>query len=223
MSKQQQNEADVIFNRANLALARSQRLIQSWLGPAPTSSEAEKTEEELEKEDRELFKPEPETLGVGAKVPEDELDAFGLKRKSTTSGDKLLEQLLGKKAAHGHRASKARVQRDVPQQNNKAPTQDAVSEDEEEGRASMIKSKASRKRERKPVNEPQPEENTANEESARDFEPDIEPPATKMVKEDSDEAEQSSRSAKSKRKGMSYMDQLLEEKARKKKKKKKQG
>jgi len=61
MSKQQQNEADVIFNRANLALARSQRLIQSWLGPAPTSDTAEKTEEVLEKEDQELFKPEPET------------------------------------------------------------------------------------------------------------------------------------------------------------------
>lgn len=83
----------------------------------------------------------------------------------------------------------------------------------------MIKSKASRKRKRKPVDEPQLEENIADEEPIRDVEADIDLSATKSIKEDQDEAEQSSRSAKSKRKGMSYMDQLLEEKARKKKKK----
>ena len=61
MSKTQ-NEADVIFNRANIALARSQRLIQSWLGPASAEDTAsQKTEEQLEKEDEEMFKAEPET------------------------------------------------------------------------------------------------------------------------------------------------------------------
>jgi len=69
------------------------------------------------------------------------------------------------------------------------------------------------------VDEPGPEEKIADDEPARDVEADTGPPVTKSIKEDSDEAEQSSRSAKSKRKGMSYMDQLLEEKARKKKKK----
>lgn len=55
------SEADIIFNRANVALARSQRLIQSWL-PAKTAEEmaSAKTEEELRKEDEELFKPAPE-------------------------------------------------------------------------------------------------------------------------------------------------------------------
>lgn len=54
-------EADVIFNRANVALARSQRLVQSWL-PTNTSQETlpQKTEQELLKEDEELFKPTPE-------------------------------------------------------------------------------------------------------------------------------------------------------------------
>ena len=156
---------------------------------------------------------------MGAKVPEDELDAFGLKRKSTSSGDKLLEQLLGKKAAKGHQASKARVQKETLQPDTKKPALDAVSEDEEEGRASMIKSKASRKRKRKPVKEPQPEEAAVGEEPAHDDEADRVLPTSKAVKDDSDEPEQSSRSAKSKRRGMSYMDQLLEEKARKKKKK----
>jgi len=157
---------------------------------------------------------------VGAKVPEDELDAFGLKRKSTSSVDKLLEQLLGKKAAKGHQASKARVQKETPRQDIKDPAHDAVSEDEEEGRASMIKSKASRKRKRKPVEEPQSEETAVDEEPAHDVEADTVLPTSKAVKDDSDEPEQSNRSAQSKRRGMSYMDQLLEEKARKKKKKK---
>jgi hypothetical protein len=33
------NEADIIFNRANIALARSQRLVASWLPPRTTPSE----------------------------------------------------------------------------------------------------------------------------------------------------------------------------------------
>lgn len=54
-------EADVIFNRANFALARNQRLVQSWL-PTNTSQEThlQKTEQELLKEDEELFKSTPE-------------------------------------------------------------------------------------------------------------------------------------------------------------------
>lgn len=55
------SEADIIFNRANVALARSQRLIQSWLPPKSAEEIANaKSEEELLKEDEELFKPTPE-------------------------------------------------------------------------------------------------------------------------------------------------------------------
>jgi len=55
------SEADIIFNRASVALARSQRLISSWL-PASTSSRPTngKTEEELAQEEAELFTPVPE-------------------------------------------------------------------------------------------------------------------------------------------------------------------
>ena len=57
------SEADIIFNRANVALAKSQRLIASWL-PPPTEEELRnaKTEEEIEKEEAELFTPVPERL-----------------------------------------------------------------------------------------------------------------------------------------------------------------
>ena len=54
-------DADVIFNRANVALARSQGLIQSWLPPKTSQEVAhQKSEQELLKEDEELFKPVPE-------------------------------------------------------------------------------------------------------------------------------------------------------------------
>jgi Protein of unknown function (DUF3245) len=54
-------EADVIFNRASLALAKSQRLIASWLPPKTTrEAVASKTEEELDKEESEIFSPVPE-------------------------------------------------------------------------------------------------------------------------------------------------------------------
>lgn len=54
-------DADVIFNRASVALAKSQRLIASWLPPKSEEERAkEKTEEELEKEEKEIFTPIPE-------------------------------------------------------------------------------------------------------------------------------------------------------------------
>lgn len=52
-------DANVIFNRANVALARSQRLVASWL-PAETDHASKKSEEELQREEDELFTPVPE-------------------------------------------------------------------------------------------------------------------------------------------------------------------
>lgn len=57
----QASEADIIFNRANVALAKSQRLVASWLPPR-TADEAKnaKTKEEIDREEQELFTPVPE-------------------------------------------------------------------------------------------------------------------------------------------------------------------
>ncbi|KAL9005128.1 MAG: hypothetical protein Q9188_002082 [Gyalolechia gomerana] len=92
----QPTEADILFNRANVALAKSQRLVASWLPPR-TEEEIKnaRTEEEIEKEEQELFTPVPELLGLGAKPPEDVKDG-DLKRQKLTSNDVLRRQLLGK-------------------------------------------------------------------------------------------------------------------------------
>ena len=60
------SEGDVIFSRASVALAKSQRLIASWL-PPPTHSElaAAKTEEHIENEERKMFAPVPELYVYG--------------------------------------------------------------------------------------------------------------------------------------------------------------
>lgn len=57
------SETDIILNKANVALARSQRLVASWL-PAPTTDDqanSKKTEEELQREEDEIFTAVPET------------------------------------------------------------------------------------------------------------------------------------------------------------------
>lgn len=55
------SEADIIFSRASVALAKSQRLVASWLPPRTASELANaKSEEELEREEQEMFAPVPE-------------------------------------------------------------------------------------------------------------------------------------------------------------------
>ncbi|KAL8766649.1 MAG: hypothetical protein Q9209_006632 [Squamulea sp. 1 TL-2023] len=92
----QPSEADIIFNRANVALAKSQRLVASWLPPrAEDELKNAKTEEQIEQEEQEMFTPVPEALGLGAKIPEDIKD-WDLKRQKSSSNDLLRRQLLGK-------------------------------------------------------------------------------------------------------------------------------
>ncbi|KAL9043773.1 MAG: hypothetical protein Q9214_003048 [Letrouitia sp. 1 TL-2023] len=112
----QSSEVDIILNRANVALAKSQRLVASWL---PPRSEEElkkaKSEEELDREEQEIFKPAPESyvldiflqqlsqpfelmgqrIGLGAKIPENIKDG-DLQRQKLSANDELRNQLLGR-------------------------------------------------------------------------------------------------------------------------------
>lgn len=59
------SEADIIFNRANVALAKSQRLIASWLPPRTEEElRTAKSPEEIEREEAELFAPIPELFAL---------------------------------------------------------------------------------------------------------------------------------------------------------------
>ncbi|OJJ84866.1 DUF3245 domain-containing protein [Aspergillus glaucus CBS 516.65] len=91
------SSTDIILNRANVALARSQRLVASWLPPQTTEEQTSntKSEEELRKEEDEIFTAVPETLGVGAPLPS-KLPDGSWNRAELDSNDALRRQLLGR-------------------------------------------------------------------------------------------------------------------------------
>jgi hypothetical protein len=55
------SESDIILNRANVALSRSQRLVASWLPSQDDNDEPTKTDSELQQEEDEIFTAVPET------------------------------------------------------------------------------------------------------------------------------------------------------------------
>ncbi|EGD89454.1 hypothetical protein H112_03077 [Trichophyton rubrum D6] len=137
------SEADVIFNRANVALARSQRLIASWLPPKTADETANaKSEEELQKEEDEIFTAVPEKLGLGAPIPQKEADG-SIKRTELSSNDKLRKQLLGKNFQKAE-ASRLKNASTRTKQTGPTPSQknELVEESEEEdGRSALGKGK----------------------------------------------------------------------------------
>ncbi|KAJ9667961.1 hypothetical protein H2201_001766 [Coniosporium apollinis] len=215
------SDGDVIFNRASVALARSQRLVASWLSPRTAEESAQaKSEQELEKEDQETFKPVPELLGVGAPLPE-EIPDGSFKRSHLSSNDKLRKQLLGKNAVNRasgsqHTPSKHLTATRESSKPVKRPyTED--SEDEEEGRASSFKSRRARSNNvspaplrKPPAAQPKDEDVEDSNEDTKGDDLGVRPP----------KASSPTLSAKAKRPTSSFLDDVLEEKAKKKKKKK---
>ncbi|GAB1741016.1 hypothetical protein NU219Hw_g6268t1 [Hortaea werneckii] len=223
------SEADVILNRTNVALARSQRLIQSWLPPKP-SEESAAIQSPPAEDDEEDFKGLDETAGIGSKrkAEEEGLPDGALRRKKLASNDKLLEQILGKKAAQQKKkqdAGKNSIKASLPAKQTPAqppkPQQPDSEEEEEEGRAAAFKSK--KRKANPPVPRPadppirdagtqeraDPEEETQkSHNAAHDAEPQL------ANEKDTDDERPA------KRKTGSYLDELLSQKASKKSKKK---
>jgi len=228
----QPNDADIFLNRANVAFARSQRLIQSWL---PAQSQAEENRQ-VEDEDEEDFDGLDELGGLGSKrkAKDEGLPDGVFKRNKLASNDRLLEQLLGKKAVQARKkslqsSSAGRSGYGVQQHGVAKPwstttvprKRDAESEDEEEGRAAAFKSK---KVKAKPAN---------REETERDVAPRLdgddkgEQESSGVAREDEATAAMPDRQSDSEeirpaKKGAgSYLDELLSQKATKGKKKRK--
>ncbi|KAJ5824291.1 hypothetical protein N7447_006631 [Penicillium robsamsonii] len=139
------SESDVILNRANVALSRSQRLVASWL-PQQTAEELAnpKTDEELQREEDEIFTAVPETLGVGAPLPQKAADG-SWNRTELDSNDKLRKQLLGKnydrvmKAAAEQKAAAAASMAAAASASASVAKAEVEEEyDEEDGRSAML-------------------------------------------------------------------------------------
>lgn len=91
-------------------------------------------------------------LGIGAPLPKDVADG-SFKRRELSSNDKLLKQLLGKKAAKAAKvhpitnsSKSAGPSQNLGSKPVKPPIRQEESEDEEEGRASTFKSKRTKQK-----------------------------------------------------------------------------
>ncbi|GAB7356455.1 hypothetical protein MBLNU459_g7222t1 [Dothideomycetes sp. NU459] len=231
MSKKSASESDIYQNRANVARARSQAILQSWL-PANHGVASAKTEDQVQKEDDDVFKVSPELFGVGIDLPSSDHDSL-TRRRTVGPNERLLEQLLGKKAASRHMASSKapRPQPSEAQQLGQALSKEASESDEEEGRASMLASTSSRSRARLAAKQAKSVALSADVEDAetKDRPPGTSQDGTTQPTSVAPTPDQLARDASAsddedrkptKKRGASYLDQLLAEKAEKKKKKK---
>jgi hypothetical protein len=155
-------------------------------------------------------------------------------RRTITSSDKLLEQLIGKKKAKAHIAAKQHAERlgtqPQPKQGRQAVKKEE-SEDEEEGRAATFKSKRRRALNPRPdrVSEKEDvvEDDAANpgvaDAAAEESEEQEKTQALQKCDDDSDQApaaaKQKSMPSRGRAKPTSYLDELLAERSKKKKNK----
>jgi hypothetical protein len=175
-------------------------------------------------------------LGVGGILPKNVAGNFN--KRTLTTSDKLLEQLIGKKKAKAHLAAKQQAERSGAQPPPKHGRRDVPkkeeSDDEEEGRAATFKSK--RRKVAKPTQAPvsdeedRPEEDapetTVPDEPSKDAEQ-HEKPKEDVPSENNNETNEPVPAAPKPRsipsrgraKPTSYLDELLAERSKKKKNK----
>jgi len=221
------SQADIIFNRTNVALARSQRLIASWLPPKPESENQESTQAAADED--EDFRGDSEIGGIGSRAQKDDsgLPEGAFKRRNPGANDKLLDSLLGKKAANAHRKAQALAKsataqpQDAPKpavkEKSKRPAEDSDSEDEG-GRAAAFKSKRAK------PSKPQPKVQEDDAEDGAHVDTDmpeaiVKAKATELTLQPPQGTKSPAKSNGRKRPA-SYLDELLGQKANKKNKKK---
>nr|XP_023907982.1 uncharacterized protein LOC112019701 [Quercus suber]POF16584.1 hypothetical protein CFP56_24102 [Quercus suber] len=202
--------AEILLNRTNVALARSQRLIDSWLPPKPQSSSG--VVQRLDDDDEESFKSMSETAGVGsAKAFAAEEESARRKIGLTKGNERLLETMLGRKGARekmrslgngsgvagGHVAVKKMDGVEAePRNRNMVQADNEVENEDEEDRVARF---GERKRRRIESNEGELE---------------------KLGKSEDELARTPNAARVEKRKPVSYLDELLAGKKSKKNKKK---
>lgn len=225
---------DVAFNRVSVALARSQSLVASWL-PAPSTgaAAAQKTPEQLQQEESALFTPGSDmyaipmhpaccsqkcltfaSLGVGAEPPKDILDG-SFKRTQLSSNERLRQQILGKHAAaKGRGAQSTDKAAHLPTKKLDRQTRPSraheASDDEGDGRAAMFKSK--RKMAPAPVKKTSAEDDTGSEDEVK---------GNAELKQAAPAESVSPVQEKPRKRPMSFLDEMLEERSKKQKKKQK--
>ncbi|KAB8218196.1 hypothetical protein BDV33DRAFT_205704 [Aspergillus novoparasiticus] len=224
-------ETDVILNKANVALARSQRLVASWLPPKTQEEQANtKSEAELQREEDEVFTAVPETLGVGAPLPSRAADG-SWNRTELDSNDKLRRQLLGKNykkvmsergAAAGRQPSNMKSLSGASFATNQSQTTAGRADDdddEDEGRTALVGKKGpTKKRKAEPSPRSLDHIVTDNDDRGDRVDGGGDGEAETSVKQGESLSQQPSR-LRGRRKATSFLDEILAERSRKRKKK----
>lgn len=222
-------QADIILNRTNVALARSQRLIASWL-PPKDAAEPQSSAQQDDGDDDD-FRGDSEIGGIGSAAQRDDsgMPDGAFKRRKLGANDKLLESLLGKKAANAHRKSQQQSGRGgsgLAQSASKPlskeqPRRQLVEEDSDEdegGRAATFKSKKSKaKKHAAPARDEDGDEDAVPRAGAEEL------AERAVLDEPKPAASQQPPPAAGKKRPASYLDELLAQKASKKSKKRKKS
>ncbi|KAG0647798.1 hypothetical protein D0Z07_5866 [Hyphodiscus hymeniophilus] len=125
-----QEDFDTVQNRIQLALAKHENIVKSWIASS-SRKEPTKTQEQLDAEDAALFRNEPPYLGVGALIP-----AEFLVSDAERNNKSLRAKLFPTKGLKG---SKPRDSEEKAASAKRALNTD--SSDEEDGRSSLGKAK----------------------------------------------------------------------------------
>ncbi|SMY22696.1 unnamed protein product [Zymoseptoria tritici ST99CH_1A5] len=238
------SEGDIFLSKINVAFARSQGILQSWM-PQKDSSSATKSSKN-DAYDKDSDEDDYTATGEAPGIDDESSlgdDGLASKSKLNPASQKLLEQLLGKKAANAklkeqkpHRSANGfDASKPMPTTSHStlatATTAQNDSDDEEEGRAAMLTS-SSRRGTRKVRDRKRPAYVTAGGSADAIVDPDVEPPDPRedpaTVREILGQGEgvalqeEEVEKRPAKRKATSFMDEMLAKKKKKKGKGKKE-
>lgn len=233
------SEADIWLAKMNAGLNRSERVVQSWMRPGKSQVNGTSPQIANGSLDEEDFSALSGAGGIEIKGSAEE-DATPGRKRLSDQNQKLLEHLLGKRAAsakmkekkphtsaNGQTGSKPMPSKSEPKA---AVPADDSEDDEEMGRASTFSSRDTGGR--KVRDTKKPAYTTAGGEADVVLKPDVDPPDPRedpvtmkelimqeKASEDEDEAEVPIQKKPAKRKATSYLDEMLAKKKSKAKKK----
>lgn len=222
------SEDQILLNKHNVLLARSRAVLQSWV----TAKHDESSNTPEDEDDESDLQGMREVAGLGAVNQDEDSELDGILKRKRTDQDKLLENLIGKKAAEARKKSqKAVAGKSMSMSRHAAPKsitstasrakvasrpQDSEDEDEEMGRAATFTSRKTR-------DTKSPAYATVKGESPVDVDPDAEPPDPReepATLKELAKSEDTQETKPKKRKVGSYLDEVLGHNGKKSKKKK---
>ncbi|KJX93364.1 hypothetical protein TI39_contig4330g00015 [Zymoseptoria brevis] len=238
------SEGDIFLSKINVAFARSQGILQSWMPQKHSSSATQLSKNDAyDKDSDEEDYATTGEAGIGDTTSVGD-DGLSSKSQLNPASQKLLEQLLGKKAANAklkeqkpHRSANGfDASKPMPTTSPSTPATATTvpndSDDEEEGRAAMLTS-SSRRGTRKVRDRKRPAYVTAGGSADAILDPDVEPPGPRedpatvreilgQDEEVASQKEEVEEKRPAKRKATSFMDEMLAKKKKKKGKGKKE-